>query len=38
VKGRLTAVCEVAEEAGGKIEEWNEEDKIGNVGDLMGEL
>ena len=38
VKERLTAVCEVVEEEGGKIEEWNEEDEMGNVGNLMGEL
>jgi len=38
VKGRLTAVQEVVEEEGGKIEEWNEEDEIGNVGDPTGEL
>jgi len=35
---RLTAVCEVVEEEGGKIEEWNEEDEMGNVGDPTGEL
>ena len=38
VKGRLTAVREVVEEEGGKIEEWNEEDEMGNVGDPIGEL
>ena len=32
-KGRLTAVREVVEEEGGKIEEWNKEDEMGNVGD-----
>ena len=37
-KGRLTAVREVVEKEGGKIEEWNEEDEMGNVGDPMGEL
>ena len=37
-KGRLTAVCEVVEEEGGKIEEWDEEDEMGNVGDPTGEL
>ena len=37
-KGRLTAVCEVVEEKGGKIEEWNEEDEMENVGDPTGEL
>jgi len=38
VKGRLTAVREVVEEEGGKIEEWDEEDEMGNVGDPTGEL
>jgi len=38
IKGRLTAVREVDEEEGEKIEEWNEEDEIGNMGDPMGEL
>ena len=37
-KGRLTAVREVVEEEEGKIEEWNEEDKMGNITDPMGEL
>jgi len=37
-RGRLTAVREVVEEEGGKIEEWNEEDEMGNVGDPVGEL
>jgi len=37
-KKRLTAVREVAEEEEGKIEEWNEEDEMGNVGDPTGEL
>ena len=37
-KGRLTTVHEVVEEEGGKIEEWNEEDKMGNITDPMGEL
>ena len=37
-KGRLTAVCEVVEEEGGKIEERNEEDEMGNVTDPIGEL
>jgi len=37
-KGRLTAVCRVVKEEGGEIEEWNKEDKIGNIGDPMGEL
>ena len=38
VKGRLTAVCEVVEEEGGKIEEWNEEDEMGQMGDASSEL
>ena len=38
IKGRLTTVRKVDEEEGGKIEEWNEEDEIGNMGDPMGEL
>ena len=38
VKGRLTAVHEVVEKEGGKIEEWNEEDEMGNVGDPRGKL
>ena len=37
-KGRLTAVRKVVEEEGGKIEEWNEEDEMENVGDPTGEL
>jgi len=37
-KGRLTAVREVDEEEGGKIEEWKEGDEIGNISDPMGEL
>jgi len=37
-KGRLTAVCEVVEEEGGKIEEWNKEDEMGNVGNPTEEL
>ena len=38
VKRRLTVVREVVEEEGEKIEEWNEEDEMGNVGDPAGEL
>ena len=38
VKGRLTAVREVVEEEEGKIEEWNEEDEMGNMSDPIGEL
>ena len=37
-KKRLTTVHEVVEEEGEKIEEWNELDEMGNVGDPMGEL
>ena len=37
-KERLTAVHEVVEEERGKIKEWNEEDKMGNITDPMGEL
>ena len=37
-KGRLTAVRKVVKEEGGKIEEWNEEDEMGNVGNPTGEL
>jgi len=37
-KGRLTVVREVVEEEGGKIEEWNEEDEMGNIGDPTEEL
>ena len=33
VKRRLTAVHEVVEEQGGKIKEWIEEDKIGQIRD-----
>ena len=32
-KGRLAAVHEVDEEEGGKIEEWDKEDKMGCMGD-----
>jgi len=38
MKERLTVVREVVEEEGGKIEEWNEENEMGNVGDPTGEL
>ena len=38
VKRRLAAIREVVEEEGGKIEEWNEEDEMGNVSDPTGEL
>jgi len=31
-------VHEVVEEERGKIKEWNEEDKMGNITDLIGEL
>jgi len=35
---RLIAICEVREKEKGKIEEWNEEDKIGYMGDTIEEL
>jgi len=38
MKGRLTAVCEVVEEEGGKTEEWIEEDKMGQMGDASNKL
>ena len=38
VKKRLTAVHEVVEEEGGKIKKYNEEDKMGQMGDALGEL
>ena len=38
VKGRLTVVHEVVEEEEGKIEEWNKEDKMGQMEDALGEL
>ena len=38
MKGRLTAVCEVVEEERGKIEEWIEEDEMGQMGDALEEL
>jgi len=38
VKGRLTAVHEVVEEEEGKIEEWIEEDEIGQMGDASNKL
>jgi len=38
VKGRLTVIRGVVEEEGGKIEEWDKEDKMGNVGDPTREL
>jgi len=31
-------VREVAEKEGGKIEEWNEENEMGNMDDPVGEL
>jgi len=31
-------VHKVAEEEGGKIEEWDEEDEMDNMGNPMGEL
>jgi len=38
VKGRLTAVCEVVEEEGGKIEKWIEKDEMGQMGDASNKL
>jgi len=38
MKRRLTAVCKVAEEEGGKIKEWIEEDEMGQMGDTSEEL
>ena len=38
VKGRLTAVREVVEEERGKIEEWNEEDEMGQMRDTSNKL
>jgi len=37
-KERLTAVCEVVEEEGGKIKEWVEEDEMGQMEDTSNEL
>ena len=37
-KERLTVVRKVVEEEGGKIEEWNKEDKMGNITDSIGKL
>jgi len=38
IKGRLTVVREVVKEEGGKIEEWNKEDEMENMGNPTGEL
>jgi len=38
VKGRLTAVREVVEEEGGKIEEWVEEDEMKQMENASNEL
>ena len=38
VKERLTAVREVVEEEGGKIEEWIEEDEMEQMGDTSNKL
>ena len=38
MKGRLTVVYEVVEEEGGKIKEWVEEDKMGQMGDASNKL
>ena len=37
IKRRLTTVREVVEEEG-KIEEWNEKDEMGQIGDALNEL
>jgi len=34
----ITAVHEVVEEEGGKIKEWNEEDKMEQIGDVIGDV
>jgi len=38
VKRKLTAVCEIVEEEGGKIEEWDKRDEMGQIGDALNEL
>ena len=38
VRGRLTVVHEVVEEERERIEEWNEEDEMGQMGDASNEL
>jgi len=38
VKRRLTVVHEVVEEEGGKIKEWIEENKMGQMEDALEEL
>ena len=38
VKERLTAVCKVVEEEGGKIKEWNKEDEMGQMEDASNKL
>ena len=38
VKGRLTMVREVVEEERGRIEEWVEEDEIGQMEDASNKL
>ena len=38
IKRRLTAVCEIVEEEGGKIKEWAKEDEIGQMEDASNEL
>jgi len=37
-KRKLETIEEEGEYQGGKIEEWNEKDKIGRMGDLYEEL
>jgi len=38
MKERLTAVCKVVEEEGGKIEEWIEKDEMEQIGDASNKL
>ena len=38
VRGRLTVVCEVVEEEGGKIKEWGKEDKLEQMEHASNEL
>ena len=38
MKGRLTIVCKVVEEEGGKIKEWDKKDEIEQMGEALDEL
>jgi len=38
MRGRLTVVHEVVEEEEGKIEEWDKEDEMGQMGEASEEL